>query len=124
MSPTDYFKGAADDGPLVPKSWTLADVYADLVTLHDVAKQFNIRLPRVLRWVKYREQNNCPQPILSFGLRSNVYSMEEWVVWYDKWLVAHGTDARVQKCKPHGSGESFWNYFLTDGPAEPESDDD
>lgn len=105
MSPTDYFaKPAVGQSP----AWSLADIYADLVTREEVAQGLDVRMPRLMAWI--RDHSSCPKPIKQAG-PVYLYSMEEWRVWFDRWLLAHPNNKRVHGGKPHSDGQSFWSYF-------------
>jgi hypothetical protein len=88
MSPTDFFGGERFE------PWTLAQIYADLVSRGDIALALNVQPLRVTGWISRRAGNKCPLPVTRIG-PTDVYSMQEWRDWYTQfiqdrqWLDGH-----------------------------------
>lgn len=68
-----------------PKPWTLADIYADLGTLTDVAQALDIKYTRISMWQARKERVKPPKPVRSIA-RLDLYSIQEWRDWFAKWL--------------------------------------
>jgi hypothetical protein len=101
--PTDFFSGEKWE------PWTLAQIYADLGSKGDVARALNINLLRVDSWIRRREYNRCPQPVLRAG-PTDVYSIQEWRDFFAEWIENHkwldGT------CLEHDDKEKQMDWFL------------
>lgn len=76
-----------------PKPWTLADIYADLCQIADIARELNVNHHRVKRWMDRREKIRCPYPVREFA-NVNLYSMQEWKDWYAAWLAKHPNETK------------------------------
>lgn len=100
------------DEPTAPVHWTLAQIYADLGTLRDVAKALDVTYWRVHKWVERREKIHCPAPVRRFP-RMDVYSIEEWHGWFGVWkkkITRVTPENKWIDAKPNGSGEPFFTY--------------
>jgi hypothetical protein len=117
MSPTNHF---SDD---YSRSWTLAEIYDDLGSRWDVAKALDVTDHRMAHWLRRRDQIKCPYPIKRLG-HVDVYSIREWKDWHDRWQHDHRDVKNFFNKKPHGGGESFWEYFAKQEAQEAKQNDD
>ncbi len=111
---SNFFLDDDDPPPPPAKQWTLQDIYNDLGTLDDVARDLNVTIWRVNKWMERRERIRCPQPVRSFP-RMNLYSLQEWRGWFDRWLKRVGRNNpnnKFVKAKPYSQPQSFFTYEL------------
>lgn len=92
--------------------WTLARIYADLTNLREVARELDVDLYRVYRWVERREKTGAPLPLRHLG-QMDIYSMEEWKGWYARW-------ARTRGWERYGWQLKKFSPALKDDPQEVE----
>lgn len=71
-----------------PKPWTLADIYADLAQVNDIAEYLDVRRIRVVWWIKRRETTGFPEPIRRWT-NIHLYSLEECKAWFERWEAKH-----------------------------------
>ncbi len=92
------------------KLWTLKDIYDDLVSRQDLPRALNVTPRRFVGWLDRREDLGCPMPIKRLG-HVDIYSLQEWKDWYERFLAAREHKRKVMEASPHGHGEAFWSYF-------------
>src|SRR4051812_21261864 len=84
MTPTNWFEWPDEpEQDPEPQVWTLADIYADLGTLNDIAEHLNIKKTRIERWIDRNIHGNVPKPVRMFGAWK-IYSKQEWADWFAK----------------------------------------
>lgn len=83
-----------DDQP-----WTLARIYADLCSLREVAQELDVDHFRVYRWTARRAKTNAPFPVRKLA-GTDIYSMEEWKAWYERWKRTRGWERFGKQMKP------------------------
>lgn len=99
---TNWF--GLDDEPDEPKPWTLAEIYADLGTIYDVAEAMDITKFRIQEWVHRRERIKSPLPVRVIGGR-NIYSIQEWKDWFAHWSKDRRPGTKwTDQAKPYGNG--------------------
>lgn len=98
-----------DDDDPAAKKWTMKEIYDDLGTRSDVAAALDITRWRMDKWLDRRPRIECPKPIRRFGL-VDVYSIEEWRIWFKVWTEKRGK--WQEHAKPNGAGTPFF----TDDP--------
>ena len=78
---------------------SVADIYADLVGVAEVAAGLGVGIHRVKRWIERREHIGCPHPVRTLKL-GNVYSMREWRGWFALWRVTRGSETWNRRPPP------------------------
>jgi hypothetical protein len=94
MSPTNYF-GEPDD---LQASWSRWQIYADLCTRQDIPAALNVSLRQVERWITMREHYKIPFPVRHLA-HLDVYSMRDWVEWFEQWEADHPRASRFNPRK-------------------------
>ncbi len=93
-----------------PQRWTLKDIYDDLVCRQDLPRALNVNEGRLVNWMNKREHFKSPYPIKRLA-HVDIYSLQEWKDWYERYMARRGHLKRVAEARPHGHGEAFWSYF-------------
>ena len=84
--------------PDEPEPLTVADVYADLGGVAEVADALGpaVSARRVQRWVERRAATGCPEPVVRTG-RTHIYSITHWRDWYALWRRTRGSETWVRR---------------------------
>jgi len=75
-----------------PKEGTYFDLYDDLVGVSEIAKNLNVTIYRVKRWIERRASTNCPRPVRVLRI-GHIYSMTEWRAWFALWRITRGPES-------------------------------
>lgn len=79
---------------------TVAEIYDDVVGVHELAEVLGVSLFRLRRWIERRESNNCPNRIKRIT-SGNLYSASEWKEWFAVWKITRGAETwQKEKQKP------------------------
>ncbi len=69
----------------------LADVYADIVGVWEIADELGVGIHRVRRWIDRRNSTRCPSPVRELKA-GNLYSLADWRGWYALWRITRGSE--------------------------------
>ncbi len=83
----------------------VADVYADLGGVAEVAQSLGVKVHRVRRWIERRETTHCPAAVRTLA-NGNIYSLVEWRGWFALWKLTRGSETwNRQAAADPASGE-------------------
>lgn len=69
----------------------VAEIYADLVGIPEIAEGLGVGIHRVRRWIERRESTRCPSPVRALKA-GHIYSLREWRGWYALWRITRGSE--------------------------------
>ncbi len=97
--------GACRQSPLRPKppvdartKMSMAELYADLGGVNEIAEALGVKLYRVKRWIERRESSTCPAPVRTIS-GMHIYSIAQWQAWFAVWRVTRGSETWRRKPK-------------------------
>lgn len=69
----------------------VAEIYADIAGIAEIADALGVKTTRVKRWIERRYTTNCPMPVRELGV-GYIYSLREWRAWFALWRVTRGSE--------------------------------
>lgn len=82
---------------------TLAEIYADLGAIREIAIALDVRVERVKQWVRMREKTRCPLPVFTLSTGA-VYSIADWKAWFKWWAAKKRPHSNLPNIAVKGRG--------------------